>query len=678
MNYLLGLGNAPRVRRWISTATLGAMVLVLLLQVAAVPPSSAQAAASPSSWVYQLTNYKNGKLDELAANKFDMAVIDLARDGGSNYFTSAEVGALRASGKSVFAYFSIGSIETYRPEASSVPASIKLGTVSGWPSESYVKYWDGLWWPVVQGRIDQALKAGFNGAYLDMIVTYEEIPAGAAGTNRKDLAGKMVDLIARVSTYAKSKDPSFKVIPQNSPELYTWPKYLPAIDGLGIENAYYIKTGSPCNKSWCTENRNNALAILKAGKMVMSTDYTSTASEITNAYQQARVVGFLPYVSTINLDNCYQSGVSPLTKCSATPAATTVPAGPTSTATPTKPAPTATVAPTKPAGTATVAPTKPAGTATVAPTSAPTKAPTATATATKPAATATPVPPAPTAAPTSVPSSWGNVKTWVYQLSSYKNGTLDQLTANTFDVAVIDLARDGNSDYFTSAEIKAMQTSGKRVLAYFSVGSIEDYRPEWSQVPASLKLGAVAGWPQEQYVKYWDAQWWPIVQGRIDQAINAGFDGAYLDMIVTYEEIAANAAGTTRADLASKMVDLIAHVSQYAKGRNPNFKVLPQNSPELYTYAKYLPAIDGIGAENLYYIQAGQACSASWCAENRNNAAAIRNAGKLILSVDYTNKAAEITNAYTQAAAAGNVEYVSLINLDTCYLPGISPLALCK
>ena len=82
-----------------------------------------------------------------------------------------------------------------------------------------------------------------------MIVTYEEIPANAAGTNRDDLAGKMVDLIERTSLYARSLDPDFKIVPQNSPDCAAWPKYLPAMDGLGVEELYYKATDNPCSQN---------------------------------------------------------------------------------------------------------------------------------------------------------------------------------------------------------------------------------------------------------------------------------------------------------------------------------------------------------------------------------------------------------------------------------------------
>ncbi|MCP5537687.1 MAG: endo alpha-1,4 polygalactosaminidase [Akkermansiaceae bacterium] len=260
------------------------------------------------SWVYQLTNYKDQKLDQIAKAQFDLAVIDLARDGGGDFFKSSEIEALKKSGKIVLAYFEIGAIEDYRPEWKKVPDDLKAGKVDGWPKEQYVKFWDERWWPVVRGRIDQALKAGFDGAYLDMVTTYSEIPN--TGMNEEARAHKMVALIARISKYAKSKNPDFKIVPQNCPELYTWsywnPKpnkqYIDAIDGLGMESVFYLAHDKPANKTWCKENLTNAIAIQKAGKLVLGIDYAKKPKSIADAYQKQRTIGFVPYVSVEALD----------------------------------------------------------------------------------------------------------------------------------------------------------------------------------------------------------------------------------------------------------------------------------------------------------------------------------------------------------------------------------------
>ena len=266
--------------------------------------------------------------------------------------------------------------------------------------------------------------------------------------------------------------------------------------------------------------------------------------------------------------------------------------------------------------------------------------------------------------------SWNDIQSWVYQLCNYKDNKLDEIANARFDLAVIDLTRDGKSDYFKREEIEAVRKSGKIVLAYFEIGAIEDYRPEWNHVPAELKAGKVGGWPKEQYVRFWDERWWPVVQGRVDYALNAGFDGAYLDLVTAYEEIPKS--GMSSEERAHKMVDLIARIAAYAKGKNPDFKIVPQNCPELYTWTpwepapnkKYINAIDGLGMESVFYMAHDKPADKRWCKENRDNALAIKKAGKLILGVDYARKPASIAGAYKQQRAIGFVPYVSVVELN--------------
>lgn len=270
----------------------------------------------------------------------------------------------------------------------------------------------------------------------------------------------------------------------------------------------------------------------------------------------------------------------------------------------------------------------------------------------------------------SADEKWDEVKSWVYQLTDYSDDKLDEIAGANFDLAVIDLARNGGSEYFTKAEIDAVKKSGKIVLAYFEIGAIEDYRPEWNEVPDDLKAGEVDGWPKEQYVKFWDERWWLVVKGRVERAIATGFDGAYLDLITAYEEIPADESD--REMLAGRMVDLIARISVYAKGKKPGFKIVPQNCPELYTWSpwtpkpnrKYLEAIDGLALESVFYIAHDKTAKASWCEENRENARALKKVGKLVLGVDYAKKVENVRNSYAKQKAIGFVPYVSVRELN--------------
>lgn len=261
----------------------------------------------------------------------------------------------------------------------------------------------------------------------------------------------------------------------------------------------------------------------------------------------------------------------------------------------------------------------------------------------------------------------GEPASWVYQLEDYPDGTLDELVKAPHEAAVIDLARDGGADYFSRAEITELKDSGKQVFSYFSMGSIENYRPEYDRVAeAELILNRWGDWPDENFVEYWDEQWWEtVVRPRLDLSLEAGFDGAYLDVPNAYEEIDLELVpGETRQSLGRKMTDLIIRISEYTEDENPDFMILPQNSPELREYSGYLDAIDGLGVEDLFFLDSDEPCTAEWCAENLDNVRAIREAGKLVLSVDYATKESNIDEACERYAEEDFAGYVTVVELD--------------
>ena len=270
-------------------------------------PSAAGTPPAITSWVYQLQGYRHGRLDTLAAGPHQLVVIDLARDAEDDFFRPEEIDAVRASGKTVLAYFEIGSIEDFRPEYRRLRQSagdLILNRWDEWPEEHFVRYWDPRWWDlVVQPRIDQALAAGFDGAYLDTPLAYEEVELSLVPRQTRDgLARAMVDLLVRISRYAKSVRPDFLVVPQNSPELRSYPGYVDAIDGLGMEELFFQATDRPCTEDFCTENLENARAVRDAGKFVLAVDYATRPDNIRAACARYRSEGFAGYVSVQELD----------------------------------------------------------------------------------------------------------------------------------------------------------------------------------------------------------------------------------------------------------------------------------------------------------------------------------------------------------------------------------------
>jgi cysteinyl-tRNA synthetase len=261
------------------------------------------------------------------------------------------------------------------------------------------------------------------------------------------------------------------------------------------------------------------------------------------------------------------------------------------------------------------------------------------------------------------------ITSWAYQLQDYPNGRLDALADGPYQLVVVDLARDAKTDYFSAAEIHAVRGSGKRVLAYFEIGSIENFRPEYPvlrQRAADLIANEWGDWPGEYFVHFWEQRWWDlVVRPRVDRALRAGFDGVYLDTPLAYEEIdLGSAGGRDRDALGQAMTNLVARISDYAKARRPGFLIVPQNSPELRRFPGYTGAVDGIAMEELFFQATDKPCTEGFCAENLADTRALRDAGKFVLSVDYATRPADVKSACARYRSERFAGTVTVLELD--------------
>ncbi len=285
--------------------------------------------------------------------------------------------------------------------------------------------------------------------------------------------------------------------------------------------------------------------------------------------------------------------------------------------------------------------------------------------------TPAPAPSSPVATPSRTPRTPPprEIHSWAYQLQDYPGGRLDQLAAGPYQLVVVDLARDAHTDYFTKADTAEVKGAGKRILAYFEIGSIEDFRPEYPVLRRNapdLIANEWPEWPGEFFVRYYDERWWStVVRPRVDQAIKAGFDGVYLDTPLAYEQIDLEfAQGRDRDGLARDMAGLIGRISRYAKSRHPGFLIVPQNSPELRRQPGYTAAVDGIGMEELFYQATDERCTEDYCAENLAETRALRDAGKFVLSVDYATRPADVRAACGRYRAEQFAGTVTVLDLD--------------
>ncbi len=76
-----------------------------------------------------------------------------------------------------------------------------------------------------------------------------------------------------------------------------------------------------------------------------------------------------------------------------------------------------------------------------------------------------------------------------------------QIAAAPVAVKVVDLY-DDDGDFFTTAQVAQMESGDGLLLAYFSIGEAENFRPYWPTLPKSI-LGPVdPSWPGNYQVAY--------------------------------------------------------------------------------------------------------------------------------------------------------------------------------
>ncbi|KPC54652.1 endo alpha-1,4 polygalactosaminidase [Amantichitinum ursilacus] len=154
--------------------------------------------------------------------------------------------------------------------------------------------------------------------------------------------------------------------------------------------------------------------------------------------------------------------------------------------------------------------------ASVSPT--PTPAPT-------PVATPTPTPtPVPTPTPTPTPSYWvpAQDSTWQIQLSGTLNTSYD---AQMYDVDLFDTP---------TATIAALKAQGRHVICYFSAGTAENWRSDYTQFAAADQGNGLANWPGEYWVDTRSANVRSIMQTRLALAQSKGCDGVDPDNVDGY------------------------------------------------------------------------------------------------------------------------------------------------
>lgn len=209
------------------------------------------------------------------------------------------------------------------------------------------------------------------------------------------------------------------------------------------------------------------------------------------------------------------------------------------------------------------------------------------------------------------------------RLAASRDAAVKMLTACERDLVVLDAAYEAGGEW-TAAEISTIRAgkTGRRVVAYLSIGEAEDYRAYWQKSWDADKDGrpdAAApkflhsenpDWKGNYRVRYWQPEWQQIMLPAVGKIAAQGFDGIYLDIVDAFEfyeydetkkdwlddRVNSETGRTYRED----MIAWVAAIAARAREKRPGFLVIPQNAAQLLTHAPYREIISAIGVEDLF------------------------------------------------------------------------------
>ena len=184
------------------------------------------------------------------------------------------------------------------------------------------------------------------------------------------------------------------------------------------------------------------------------------------------------------------------------------------------------------------------------------------------------------------------------------------------ELIILDYSENGDKESkWKKSELSFLKNHGKtKVVAYLSIGEAENYRNYWG---ADWKVNSPAflcaeneNWKGNYKVRYWDKEWQKIIFNYLDEIIEQGFDGVYLDIIDAFsffeydkdkkDWVDNKVNFMTNQTYRKDMIDFVIKIAEYARKKNSNFLIIPQNGTELLNNEEYLNTITTVGVESLF------------------------------------------------------------------------------
>ncbi|MGD2253740.1 MAG: cellulase family glycosylhydrolase [Anaerolineales bacterium] len=207
------------------------------------------------------------------------------------------------------------------------------------------------------------------------------------------------------------------------------------------------------------------------------------------------------------------------------------------------------------------------------------------------------------------------VKDWLYLIDvNLDQDMVEQIAASEHDMVVLDFipSEVENTDYPMAEVVGRLHTCDhpKLVLAYIDIGEAESYRTYWQSGwrvgdPVWIVGEDPDGWQENYPVAYWYDAWrniWLGEGGILQQILEAGFDGVYLDWVEAYSDERVMAlADQDGVDPMAEMIRWVGDIGDFTRARTSDFIVIGQNAAELALQEEYAAVIDALAQEQVWF-----------------------------------------------------------------------------
>jgi len=237
----------------------------------------------------------------LAGAKPTYVIVDPYGGRVEEPWTADDLAMLKDGGCKVIAYLNVGCAETWRSywreEWGAKPPEWIGPENPDWPGEYYVKFWREEWQEILLGELDEIVSMGFNGVHLDNVDVCEFWRKNGV----LDANQRMITLIERLSTHAKSRNPEFIVIANlgEAVELVLSERFLSAVDAVKREGVWY-SDDKPIPPEENVETLKLFRRAKENGKLVFVLDYLQSPNHVEDFYEKCSLEGFLGYAPPSN------------------------------------------------------------------------------------------------------------------------------------------------------------------------------------------------------------------------------------------------------------------------------------------------------------------------------------------------------------------------------------------